>query len=165
MERTTRLLYGTAAILLLVGLALRVTPTSLGSGQEPTVRATQAGPSPRTAAREPAGADAAIVGGSIFSVTRSPPRTRYNPPDLAPTREPQRRAPRPAASSPRLFGTVSGTAALIDANPTVPGAEIYQVGELVAGKRIIAVTESTVVLEGSAGRTVLRLQPSPQPTR
>jgi hypothetical protein len=63
------------------------------------------------------------------------------------------------------MGTVSGTAALIDANPSIPGAEIYQIGDVVDGKRIAAVSESTVVLEGASGRTVLRLQPARQPTQ
>jgi hypothetical protein len=54
----------------------------------------------------------------------------------------------------------SGTAALIDADSAVRGAEIYQVGDEVDGRRIVAVSESTVVLEGAAGRTVLRLHPA-----
>jgi hypothetical protein len=61
-------------------------------------------------------------------------------------------------------GTVSGTAALIDANPGLPGAEIYQIGDVVAGRRIVAVLDSTVVLQGPTGRTVLKLQPTRQPT-
>jgi hypothetical protein len=61
----------------------------------------------------------------------------------------------------------SGTAALIDADPAVRGAEIYQVGDVVDGKRVVAVSESTVVLTGEAGggRMVLRLQPAPPPAR
>jgi hypothetical protein len=165
MERTTRMLYAVAGILLLVGVALRIAPAPLESGQEPIVRATRPGPASQERSRDTAGAEVAIVGGNIFSVSRSAPQVRYSPPDLAPTREPARRVPRPATAGLRLFGTVSGTAALIDANPAIPGAEIYQVGEVVAGKRIVAVTESTVVLDGSTGRAVLRLQPPPQPTR
>jgi hypothetical protein len=114
--------------------------------------------------RQIAGADSAIVAGNIFSASRSAPRERYTPPDLVASRETVRVRPRPVASGLRLFGTVSGTAALIDANPAVPGAEIYQIGDVVTGKRILAVTESTVVLEGPAGRAVLRLQPQ-QPSR
>jgi hypothetical protein len=59
----------------------------------------------------------------------------------------------------------SGTAALIDADPAVRGAEIYQIGDAIDGRRIVAVSESTVVLDGTAGRLVLRLQPAGQPPR
>jgi hypothetical protein len=165
MQRTTRMLYGLAGLLLLVGLALRIAPAPLPASQGSTDRATRSRPVPQQGAREVAGADGAIVSGNIFSVSRSAPRVRYSPPDLAPTGEPRRRVLRPAAAGLKLFGTVSGTAALIDANPAVPGAEIYQVGEKVRGKRVVAVTESTVVLDGPGGRTVLRLQPAQQPTR
>ena len=48
----------------------------------------------------------------------------------------------------------------VDADSAVRGAEIYQVGDEVDGRRIVAVSESTVVLEGAAGRTVLRLHPA-----
>ena len=158
------MLYAMAAILLLVGLAVRLAPAPLGPGPAPGVRATRSGPDSPKTIRETAGADAAIVGGNIFSVSRSAPRVRYSPPDLAPSREPTRSRSRPAAPGLRLFGTVSGTAALIDADPAVRGAEIYQIGDVVRGNRITAVSESTVVLEGPTGRTVLRLQPSQQPT-
>lgn len=165
MERTSRLLYGAAAALLLVGLLLRIVPAPVGAIQP------QSGPSgdsatggQKAAAQVPA-ADTVVIGGNIFSATRSAPRVRYTPPDLAPARVALRA--RPARTSPRLrlMGTVSGAAALIDANPAVPGAELYQIGDVVDGKRIAAVSESTVVLEGASGRTVLRLQPSQQPTR
>jgi hypothetical protein len=164
MDRTARTLYGLAAILLLVGLVLRVAPTSPGAHPDAKARDRDSGPDIRRTTREIAGAESAIVGGNIFSVSRSAPRVRYSPPDLAPSREPTRSRPRPAATGLRLIGTVSGTAALIDADPAVRGAELYQVGDVIRGKRISAVSESTVVLEGPDGRTVLRLQPAPQPT-
>jgi hypothetical protein len=165
MERTSLVLYGIAAILLLVGVALRLAPTPVGTHQEVLARGTESLTVSRETNRDAAGTSAAIVGGNIFSASRSAPRVRYTPPDLVASPETVRARPRPAAPRLRLFGTVSGTAALIDASPAVPGAEIYQIGDVVAGKRILAVTESTVVLEGSAGRAVLRLQPPQQPTR
>jgi hypothetical protein len=165
MQRTSRLLYGIAAISLLVGVALRIAPAPVGADQEGPPRGTVSRTETKETSRATAGADAAIVGGNIFSASRSAPGVRYTPPDLVASPETVRRRPRPAASGLRLFGTVSGTAALIDANPAVPGAEIYQIGDMVAGKRILSVTESTVVLEGPAGRTVLRLRPSQKPTR
>jgi hypothetical protein len=165
MERISRLLYGIAAILLLVGVALRVVPAPVGAHQEVPTGETESTTVRGETSRDAAGTDAGIVKGNIFSASRSAPRERYTPPDLVASRDTAPARPRPEVPGLRLFGTVSGTAALIDANPAVPGAEIYQIGDMVAGKRILAVTESTVVLEGPAGRAVLRLQPPQQPSR
>jgi hypothetical protein len=167
MERATRALYAMAVILLLLGLGLRVVPAPVGpAGPGPTRSAASAVPVRETTAELP-GARVAIIEGNLFSPSRSAPRVRFTPPDLAPPADgpaPKRRAQPPRL---RLFGTVlgpSGPAALIDADPAVRGAEIYQVGDTVDGRRIVAVSESTVVLEGAAGRLVLRLQPARQPT-
>lgn len=167
MQTTTRTLYAVCAVLLLVGLALRILPApaeAIAPAASPAPpSATQQGTSPSSP-----GAGSAIAGGNLFSPSRSAPRVRYMPPDLVPRAEVRPGKVRPAPSRVRLFGTVvgpSGTAALIDADPAVRGAEIYQVGESIDGRRIVAVSESTVVLEGAAGRLVLRLQPAGQPTR
>lgn len=164
MERITRLLYSLAAILLLVALGLRMAPAPVGAAHKVFTSPTESGTVIKKTSRDTARLDAAIIGGNIFSAARSAPRVRYTPPDLASSALRARIRPQPAAPGLKLFGTVSGTAALIDANPAVPGAEIYQIGDVVAGKRIRAVTESTVVLEGSTGRTVLRLQRTQPPT-
>lgn len=169
MERTTRLLYGMAVVLLLVGLVLRVAPAPAESGRIAAAASSAPGDKPQKTLSEVPVSEALIVETNVFSISRSAPRVRYVPPDLAaPASEPasSRRA-RPAQRL-RLFGTVvgpSGTAALIDADPALRGAEIYQVGDLVDGQRIVAVSESTVVLQGTAGRAVLRLQPAAQPNR
>ena len=166
MELTTRALYGVAAILLLLGLALRIMPAPAGAVW-PTAARSAAGEdlSADTGGELPQ-AVGTITQGNVFSPSRSAPRVRFTPPDLAPPADgpaPKRRAQLPRL---RLFGTLlgpSGPAALIDADPAVRGAEIYQVGDVVDGRRIVAVSESTVVLEGGAGRLVLRLQPTRQP--
>jgi hypothetical protein len=161
---TTRCLSFAAAIFLAVGLVLRVAPPNLPPVGLPAPTAARAAALPPPAA-EPPGITTAIATGDIFSASRTPPRVRYTPPDLLPARRsaPTAAARRgPAPPRLRLFGTVvgsSGTAALIDADSAIRGAEIYQVGDEVEGQRIVAVSESTVVLEGAAGRTVLRLQP------
>jgi len=159
------MLYGVAAILLLAGLVLRVAPVSPGTSQEPSAGERGSGPEVRKTTRELAGAETAIVSGNIFSVSRSAPRVRYLPPDLTPPSGLPRSRPPSRAPGLRLVGTVAGTAALIDADPSVPGAELYQIGDVIRGMRMSAVSESTVVLEGSGGRTVLRIQPTPHPTR
>lgn len=166
MERMTRAFYALGAVLLLLGLALRIVPApaeALASAAKPAApRST-----PRGTTRPSSGAPG-IVEGNIFSPSRSAPRVRYIPPDLIPPAGRKSVKATPTPTRLRLFGTVvgpSGTAALIDANPAIQGAEIYQVGDTVDGRRIVAVSESTVVLEGAAGRLVLRLQPAGQPTR
>jgi hypothetical protein len=165
MGRITTVLYVAAAVLLAVALPLRLAPTPARAARTPAVQRATVGTSLGAAAGEPSGVTEAIVQGNVFSTSRAAPRTRYTPPDLASAR-PARPATRPAPPSRlRLFGTVVGPSAvaLIDADPAIGGAEVYRVGDVVGGSRIVAVSESTVVLEGVAGRTVLRLQTAPSP--
>jgi hypothetical protein len=107
-----------------------------------------------------------IVSANIFSPDRRPPRQRYVPltaaatPAPAPTTDTVRTGPPPI----RLYGvTLSGAdsgVALIEADPKVPGAELYRVGDLVRGAILIALSESTAVLERDDGSlAVLRLVP------
>jgi hypothetical protein len=163
MQRATQLLYAVAGFFLLAGLVLRVLPApGLPSrAQTPASRSRLEGksrPTPR-----PVQDDTTIINGNIFSASRSAPRMRYTPPDLAPSPELARPVARAASPGLHLLGTVSGTAALMDADPKIPGAEIYQIGDVIRGKRLVAVLDSTAVLEGPTGRTVLKLQ-QPKPS-
>ncbi|MBA3760867.1 MAG: hypothetical protein H0X07_10075, partial [Gemmatimonadales bacterium] len=152
MQRITRLLYGLAAVLLLAGLVLRVAPAPTKPARPPVAPSSKPVDGTRKTAAEAPAIGAAIVSANVFSASRSAPRVRYVPPDLAPSSpEPVSTQQRPPVRRLRLFGTVvgpSGTAALIDADPAVRGAEIYQVGDVVDDQRIVAVSESTVVLQG-----------------
>jgi hypothetical protein len=59
-----------------------------------------------------------------------------------------------------LYGITKGpggAVALIDADPRIPGAEVYRVGDEVRGGRIAAVTDSTVVIARPSGPLTLRL--------
>ncbi len=169
-ELSTRVLYGMAAALLLLGLVLRIAPAPAGAISAASVtHAAPAGVRPDMAGELPRDA-ATIVEGNLFSVSRAAPRVRFTPPELDPPATARRPQPGPGGARLRLFGTVvgpSGTAALIDADPAVRGAEIYQIGDTVDGKQVVAVSESTVVLTGAggSGRTVLRLHPAPPPAR
>ena len=157
MERATRLLYGAAAILFLAGFAVRVMPAPLPRPETVTgLRLPAAGTIGVT--RLALAEDSTIVHGNLFSPSRSAPAVRYSPPDLAPSPQPARAVARGGSPGLRLLGTVSGTAALLDANPEIPGAEIYQIGDVIRGKRLVEVLDSTAVLEGPTGRTVLRLE-------
>jgi hypothetical protein len=162
-------LYGIAALLLLGGMVLRVAPAPAGSARPAAAPSSKPGDAPPYTLGEAPTTGAAIISGNVFSASRSAPRVRYMPADLAPAAQESASARQtPPAQRLRLFGTVvgpSGTAALIDADPAVRGAEIYGVGDTVDGRRIAAVSESTVVLDGAAGRLVLRLRPAGQPNR
>src|SRR2546422_8595301 len=112
------------------------------------------------AATAPAGATGApryeaIVAANIFSQTRTAPLVRFAPAG---------RAVRGTASASRrpplkLYGITvgpQGALALIHAGPEIPGAEIYRVGDLVAGARLGAITHSTRPLAPPAGSLILR---------
>ncbi len=96
--------------------------------------------------------------GNVFAEDRRPPRRRYVPPHLAE----RARAPiTRAAPTLRLYGIAAGergAVALIDADPAVPGAEIYRQGDRVAAYRLQAIADSFVVLTGPGGQRVVRLE-------
>src|SRR2546428_4318056 len=150
-----RTLSAAAVVLGLLGLWLRFSRSPLPQ--------TAAAPLPlRTAgqaATAPSGATAApryeaIVAANIFSQTRTAPLVRFAPAG---------RAARGTASASRrpplkLYGITvgpQGAVALIDADPKIPGAEIYRVGDLVAVAVSFAVTASP--LSASAPTRVLAL--------
>jgi len=113
------------------------------------------------AATAPAGASAApryeaIVAANIFSQARTAPLVRFAPAGRA-VRGTASAAARPPL---KLYGITvgpQGAVALIDADPKIPGAEIYRVGDLVAGARLVAITDSTVTLAQPSGPLILRL--------
>src|SRR2546430_17189859 len=93
---------------------------------------------------------------SIFSRTRTAPLVRFTPAGRAArgTAFASRRPPL------KLYGITvgpQGAVALIDADPKIPGAEIYRVGDLVAGARLVAITDSTVTLAQPYRPLILRL--------
>jgi hypothetical protein len=158
MQRATHLLYAVAGILLVAGLVLRLMPAPALTTLAQAAETGAALPGKVRVTPRPAQDDAAIINENIFSASRSAPRVRYTPPDLAPSPEPGRPVARAASPGLHLLGTVAGTAALMDADPRIPGAEIYQIGDVIRGKRLVAILDSTAVLEGPTGRTVLKLQ-------
>jgi hypothetical protein len=109
-----------------------------------------------------------IVLANIFSATRTPPPSRYTPPEVAdsaagmlsePTEEP---VAAEAGFTPVLFGTMVGAEARallqLDALATAP--RLYATGERDGGYRVVSIAPREVVLAGPRGRVVLRL---PQP--
>jgi hypothetical protein len=164
METVTRALYAAAAVFVLIGLGLRLAPTSAAAVQPlaadviPRTTVAPAGPSVQTlrSVQE-------IVAMNVFAQSRTPPKVRYTPPELAKkdTTPARPRVKEPGPPPLRIVGIVTGplgTMALIEANPKIPGAELYRVGDRVGGGRLAAIGDSTIVLDGPKGRQVFRLR-------
>jgi len=150
-----RILWSAAAALTLAGFGFRIVPPALPSADPPTVPAARALPAGPGAPTTGAG----IVEGNIFSPNRTAPRVRFTARGVTPDRAV------PSRPAVVLYGiTVSarGALALIDADPAIPGAELYRIGDLVHGSRLTAITDSTVTLAQPSGPLVLRLAPGPR---
>jgi len=155
-------LYGGAGILAVAGLTLLVLPP-----QEVRPRD---GPLPvevpnrtRTPSENAAAllSYEAIVRDNVFAPNRTAPANRYTPPGRSPDRA-SPAPPTPRSAPPlRLFGLANGptgSVALIDADPSIPGAEIYRPGDQVARYRLESIADSFVVLAGTDGTSmILRL--------
>ncbi|MDQ3674130.1 MAG: hypothetical protein M3365_07130 [Gemmatimonadota bacterium] len=181
----TRGLYAATAVLVVVGLALQLVPSTRRLEASSTNLSTPLTPSGKTTppdsalfeSAEPAatappnakssaaiplpGEFQAVIISNIFAPERAPPRARYRPRGAG---EVEGASPATASrSSPalRLFGVTlraNGAVALIDADPAVPGAEIYRVGDAIAGGRLVEIGPASVVIERSTGRQVIRLE-------
>jgi hypothetical protein len=177
VPRITRALYGAAAFFGLLGVVLFFVLSTADSraasaaphspeGQPLVENAVAALAPSRTAPS--AESFALVVDSNMFSPTRTAPRVRFTvrpaEVDTAPS------APRaPAPPALRVYGITlrsTDSTALIDADPRVPGAETYRAGDtLPDGSLIVDITDSTVVIEGSRGRRVLRLETKTRPSR
>jgi hypothetical protein len=138
-----RLLWSAAAGFALAAIAFRVTPPAPPAANTPTI------PQPQPLRAVPAleiGTE--IVATNMFAASRRPPERRFLPRGFeAPVSAP---GPSPII----LYGVTLAAAdplALIDADPNVPGAEIYRVGERVRDARLAAITDSTVTLAPLSG--------------
>ena len=157
--RVAQRLWITAGVVATVALGFVIAPASVRSREAvvPDIPPVAPAKDASTKARELLSFEE-IPRMNIFAQDRAAPNARYVPPGQEADRPAARVAPTP--SPPRLFGVASGptgAVALIDADPSIPGAEIYRVGDRVRNARLIEIADTTVVLEGAAGRTVLRL--------
>jgi hypothetical protein len=168
IARPDHWLAAAAGVLTLAGLTLLLRP--------PTVSAVRVAP-PRFAlpatpaaihASDPAARDV-IVRANVFSATRTPPRTRYAPPDAAMPADAGALVDDPAEAVveavpvPQLYGTVVGAAgatALIAVDPGAAAAQLYRVGDRAGGWRVVRIGDRSAVLEGPGGRVTLRLRRS-----
>ena len=147
-----------AGVLVIAGLGLRLAPTSLPqSGAATLAIPVEAHSDGTPAITSPVPGYDGIIAANIFSPDRTAPAVRFSLPGrtVAPTKS--------QGPTLRLYGITvggQGPVALIDADPNVPGAEIYRLGDMVAGARLVAITDSTVTLAQPSGELVLRLQPA-----
>lgn len=155
-----RALYLAAAVFATGGAALRLMPAAVPAAPAAPAIATAAPGAREAPAVEPK-QFAPIVAMNAFAASRTAPATRWVPEglrrDTQAVARPARKRAEPVA---RLFGITrgpGGAVALIDADPSVPGAEVYRVGDEVRGGRITTIGDSTVVLTRPSGPLVLRL--------
>lgn len=147
-----RLLWPLALTFSIVGMVLRLAPAAVPSANAPTI--TPAQPLPPVPALA---SGTEVVAANIFAASRSAPRLAFSPRGHVPV------TATPAPAPLVLYGvtvTADDALALIDADPQIPGAEIYRVGERVGANRLIAITDSTVTLAPASGTAplVLRLR-------
>jgi hypothetical protein len=163
--KVVRALYATAAVLAVIGFALRVMPARAPSAPR-SISATSVGPVSGPVSKGEVGGDTpssvydSIVSFNIFSRTRKAP-TRPGDVQVAAGKA---RPSKPAGPTLTLLGTTigpEGAVALIDTNSGVPGAALHHMGDLVAGARLVAITDSTVTLDRPSGPLVLHLQSTP----
>jgi len=152
-----RILWSVAATFAVTGVGLRIAPASHAPAPADAAPVRTPPGRPTTAAAD---SGQGIVAGNIFSAARTAPRVRFAPPGAGTPAH----APAPTRPPFTLYGiTVTaeggGAIALIDADPRIPGAEIYRVNDLVGGARLSVITDSTVTLVQPSGPLVLRLPP------
>ena len=112
-----------------------------------------------------------VVMANVFTASRTPPATRYQPAEedasgmMAPAPDPLA-ATTPdsamlAGDVPRLLGTVvapGGPRALLQLS-LASGPRLYAVGDRDGGFTVLAIDARVVVLRGPGGRRTLRLEP------
>ena len=154
-------LYAIAAVLAVAAAALQLVPPVV---RLPSVPVADGGGA--SAVLDPSAQAAAllsfeeIVRADMFSPDRQPPRERYIPPELRITAAADRPLGPPLPRL-QLFGVATGptgAVALIDANPVIPGAEIYRLGDRVSIYRLESISDTLVVLRGDSGVRRLRLE-------
>ncbi|MGQ0648788.1 MAG: hypothetical protein ACT4P7_14615 [Gemmatimonadaceae bacterium] len=110
---------------------------------------------------------------NVFAASRTPPSSRYMPPELAgesangvmaepPPDSAMTATPEVEGDVPRLYGTLvgpDGPKALLHLDPTASGPRLYSQGDSGGGYRVVSIAPRIVVLRGPRGRTTLRLEP------
>lgn len=159
----------TAAVGATLGGIFLLLPPSLGDVTLPPLAGDSSFAAPTVAPGDPALAEDVVLA-NVFSSRRTPPTTRYTPPDAAMDSsggmiaEPTLPGDMPAMATgePVLLGTVvgvRGTQALLQLDPLSGPARLYAVGDRDGGFRVVSIAPRAVVLAGPRGRVILRLDP------
>ncbi|MEO8575750.1 MAG: hypothetical protein ABI556_03580 [Gemmatimonadales bacterium] len=155
-----------AATLLLVvgGIAFWFMDATLPAADGQTASNRRGATATRSSAAPLNAADAnAIVTGDIFSPTRAAPAARYTPNSQGSvdTGEPVPEMMPPAASPPRVYGTMTGpngAMALIQPDSAGAAGRLYRAGERVGSFRIEKILKSSVVMRGPSGRVEIPVE-------
>jgi len=172
MHALPRLLMASGVVLGAAGVALAVMPTDGHVDPLPVSLAPLPASLPGNAAVADSLAEE-IVLANVFAGDRTPPATRYTPPELAGGGDPPDMAAAPpggeapsmsGALEPLLFGTIvrdTGSLALLQFDHASAGPRLYRAGDREGSWRVVSIAPREVVLAGPAGRLVLRL-PTPE---
>ena len=160
---------GGAALAIVFRLLPASIPDALGSAVVPDSSGTSL---PVPAMDASVAEDIAIA--SIFASNRTPPRSRYLPPESDSsggfTVESNAMLPAEPSDSlaiageiPRLFGTVvdsgRGEMQALLRLSGVSGPRMYRIGDVDGGYRVVSIAPRLVVVRGPSGRVTLRLDP------
>jgi len=141
-------LYGTAAVLALSGLWLRVARPPLPKVDPAQLKLPAQKPSAAAGDIAPANYQP-IVAENIFAQSRG-----VEPPAPAPVTA--KAKVRSTAPTLELRGTTIGPRGAI----ALIGADVHRIGDIVDGARLVAITDSTVTLERPSGPLVLHVPSS-----
>ena len=158
----TRVLYVLAAVFAVAGASVRIAGLpGIGRADAPAIDAAPVDAPPAARPSVPRARDDSIVAGNVFAARRTAPSARFIPADRTPAvvAPPLPRAvERPPLAVFGILITGGRTTALLDADPRIPGAEIYREGDILpGGGRVLQITAEQVVVDMPDGRHVLRL--------
>jgi hypothetical protein len=158
-----------AALSAVLGGIFLLLPPALGDADPGDPPGDVAAAPPALAPGDPALAEDVVLA-NVFSSRRSPPGSRWSPPEASMdssagmVADPDAAAGMPPTPSgePVLLGTVvgaQGTQALLQLDPLAGAPRLYAVGDRDGAYRIISIAPRSVVLAGPTGRMTLRLAP------
>jgi hypothetical protein len=146
--RLAPVLYAVAGVFAVAGLWLRVAHPSLPAADPAQLRLPAEHPSTSTGDVAPADYQR-IIADNIFAQNRG-----AEPAKPAASAKPER--PRDPAAGLALRGTTIGPRGSI----ALIGADMYRIGDIVDGAKLVAITDSTVTLERSSGPLTLHVPSS-----
>lgn len=146
--RPAPVLYALAGVFAIAGLWLRVAHPSLPAADPAQLHLPAERPATSTGDVAPTDYQP-IIAENIFAQNRG-----VEPAKPAPVARPQQ--PRDAAAGLALRGTTIGPRGAV----ALIGADVYRLGDIVNGAKLVAITDSSVTLERPSGPLTLRVPSS-----